>query len=98
MNAGYQSEDLYFACDCKHPDHILHVSYISDEDYAFLSLEILLNPMPWYKRIPVAIRYLLGKRASYSTWDETLLAPDDSRKLTAVIYRFLEHSAITLKE
>jgi hypothetical protein len=61
-----------------------------EDDWSCVTFSTLLNhKMPWYRRIPRAIMYLLGKSTNYS-WDEVLLTPSEAQRMITFLMGFLE--------
>jgi len=75
----------YFECMCHSPEHVLRVEI--DEDFKCVVFTTYLDHyLPWYKRIIVAIRYVLGFEPSqYGHFSETLLKDEDTKKLIELL-------------
>lgn len=75
---------LYLECECNSPEHLIKVELI-DED--FVITVQLVHWRPWWKRIFIAIRYILGLSEPYGHWDCSILKAIDVRRLIAILER-----------
>ncbi len=66
-----------YTCRCSSLEHIFVVS-ADDEDFF---IEVHLAPLPFWRRMGNAIRYVLGKRCKYGDFDVVLLSPSDAVSL-----------------
>ena len=86
---------LITECLCSDPSHIMAFYYdLSDEHEAFseLYIQVQLNQiLPWWKRITVAMSFVLGKRSrfSYGHWDEGSIGIDGAKKLMAALSDYI---------
>jgi malate/lactate dehydrogenase len=72
----------YIECACLSPLHTLR--FYLDEDNQ-LSVETYLNCYyPWYKRIWIAFKYVIGYNNS-GAFDETILNQDSQNKLRELL-------------
>lgn len=66
------SERVVVFCNCSGLDHNVVFDY--DEQYGELIIHAQLNHyLPWYKRIPLAIRYIFGYDTHRCHYIETVL-------------------------
>ena len=93
-------EEEYFSCQCNHFGHTIRV--LLDPLDGDLRLETRLSCIdPWYKRLWIAVKYVLGSQVSYGNYDDVLLKDEDydrfhsmmlrSRLIKAVAANRLEH-------
>lgn len=66
-----------YLCRCGSIQHSLVVT--SDTDDLFI--EIHLSPLPFWKRVAHAARYILGRRSEYGDFEEILLSPEEALDL-----------------
>ena len=73
----------YTACNCGSPDHIVRFSYDNEmEGDELCWIEVQLRQWrPFWKRIYVAIRYVLGYESRYGHWDCATIDLKEGRKL-----------------
>jgi hypothetical protein len=57
-------------------------SFVVSADDEDVFIEIHLAPLPFWKRVGNAIRYILGKRSPYGDFEEVLLSPADALDLS----------------
>ena len=90
-------ERLHIDCECSSLNHLVRVTYDPDDTYAELGevyVETQLNTWrPWYNRLWLAVRYVLGLSTSpYGHYDETIVSVEDRRKLVALLRKSLGES------
>jgi hypothetical protein len=66
-----------YTCKCFSLEHTLFVC-ADDED---LFIEVHLSPLPFWKRLGNAMRYVLGRRSPYGDFEEIILGPEDALDL-----------------
>lgn len=66
-----------YTCRCFNVEHTFFVC--ADEEDLFI--EVHLSPLPFWKRLGNAIRYVLGRRSPYGDFDEIILGPNDALDL-----------------
>jgi len=82
-------ERIAFFCECWHPDHNFFVLYDRTDDE--VTVQVKLNHwLPWYKRVWVALKYILGVTTNSGDYDEVLLSVEDRKKLAGVLLRAKE--------
>jgi hypothetical protein len=64
-------QDLYI-CRCGSLQH----SFVVTVDKEDLFLEIHLTPLPFWKRLKNAVKYVMGQRSPYGDFEEIVLSPD----------------------
>jgi len=82
----------YFTCACSSFDHTLRFVLDLDRDskhpYPSIFSEIRLSHYyPWYKRIPLAIKYILGIdiRHSHDCWEINKKGDDIGRMISMLV-------------
>ena len=79
-------ETSYYDCECGDFDHAFRFSV--DPDDGDLTLEARLNIfLPWYKRVWLAILYVLGRSEGYGDghYDVTVVREKDYARLVELI-------------
>lgn len=66
-----------YTCKCFSLQHTFFVC-ADDED---LFIEVHLSPLPFWKRLGNAIRYVFGRRSPYGDFEEIILGPHDALDL-----------------
>jgi hypothetical protein len=66
-----------YICRCFSLEHSLFVC-ADDED---LFIEVHLSPLPLWKRLGNAVRYVFGRRSLYGDFEEIILRPEDALDL-----------------
>lgn len=66
-------------CECHSLDHQFAIWY--DDDSKELYIEPHLASKPWWKRIQYSIKYILGYKSRFGSFDEIIINPDDADKL-----------------
>ncbi len=85
-------ESHFFDCQCHSDEHVLR--FVLDREHRELYTSIFLDPLhPWWKRLWLAARYVLGRKSSYGHWDCWLMLPDDARRLRALLDEYLGSAA-----
>jgi len=78
-----------FECECLSHKHL--VKFVLDDEDNFLSVIVNLNNwLPWYKRILVGIKYILGLPTNYHEFDEVILQQKDIQRLQEILTETLE--------
>lgn len=83
-------ETKHFECSCSSPDHIIRLVYIPENVgiYEEVYLDVQLNPTySFFKRIWLAIKYILGYSKKYGHWDCTLIKYEDYDDIIALFQR-----------
>lgn len=76
----------FVVCSCQSSEHTLR--FIYDSDAEELYCEVQLNQYRGlFKRLLVAIKYVLGYKCKYGHWDNTIVSRDEMEKL----YFFLKN-------
>ena len=79
----------FFECECGSDEHTLR--FTLDKEDGDIHTSIFLNQYrPWWKRIYVAIRYVLGYNCKYGHWDNWILNRDDACRLRDMCDEFIE--------
>ena len=66
-----------FNCRCSSLEHIFFVC--ADKDDLFI--EVHLAPLPLWRRLSNAVRYIVGRRSRYGDFEEIILDPEDALDL-----------------
>lgn len=81
---------VYFDCQCSDFNHVFR--FVLDENDGEMWLEMQMNMwLPWYKRIWVALLYVLGMKSGYhGHFDTTMLRERDYNRLHQLLERSVE--------
>jgi len=75
-----------FLCDCFSADHQMIFTYVEDENWEDVYVNVHLNHyFPFWKRIKIGIKYIFGWKSRYGSFDEFIFHPGDSKKLQKVV-------------
>jgi hypothetical protein len=85
----YESHDI-FICDCHSTEHQMVVHYSEDEysdgtKHPMVYIHTHLNKRPFWQRLKYAIKYIFGYQCMYGAFDEFIINPTDSKKLSEII-------------
>jgi len=80
-------KELYVRCDCNHIEHLLVLSYDS-EDPDYIYTEMHLAKWPFWHRVKYAIKYIFGKQSKYGAFEEILINKETSLKIKKFIEEF----------
>ena len=81
-------EREYIECACGVNEHRLVFVYdLEDKDFPVYITNFLNLHLPWYRRIFVAAKYVLGFRGEAGHFDYTLLSPETVEKLHEFLTR-----------
>ncbi len=81
-------EVLVTHCSCTEPSHMMLFLWLEEEKELYISVQ--LNQLhSWWKRIWIALGYVLGKRSrySYGHWDEGCISQESARELMPFLGR-----------
>jgi hypothetical protein len=82
----YDPETHYVTCTCHSVDHTIEfVANDDSEDDDLMYVAVQLHRHPWWRRLWVGIRYILGYRSVYGHWDCTSLGELEVAKLQAFL-------------
>lgn len=81
----YGFEVHFFLCQCSHPEHTLRIDY--EKDPNFLTFEIFLARLPWYKRIWHGIKYICGFKSKYGDFTSIIFHPKDADRMISILRR-----------
>lgn len=81
-------KDLILNCSCNSIVHTIVCRIEIYEDDVDLTLNVQMQPLPWYKRIASGLKYIFGNYSSMPRWEETLLSRKESEKLVKFLNEF----------
>jgi hypothetical protein len=61
-----------YICRCGSLQH----SFVVTGDEEDLFFEVHLTPLPFWKRLKNAVKYVMGQRSSYGDFEEIILSPE----------------------
>ena len=84
-------EPLFLECMCYSDEHVLRWDLLDDLEYPELYASVFLNQYRnIFKRMWVAVKYVLGYKCRYGHWDCFLLNPQDIGRMTALLDAYQE--------
>ena len=79
----------FLECECHSYEHVMRWDLDDDSEWPDLYASIFLrNWRNIFKRIWVAIKYVLGYKCRYGHWDCFLLRPEDIGKMRALLDQY----------
>lgn len=78
-----QTHHEHLVCQCHSPEHTLQFIYWDDDPTIYLLVH--LNPVRFWRRLWIAIKYIFGYRSKYGCYEEVLLRPEDVGKLVNIL-------------
>jgi hypothetical protein len=74
----------HFDCECGHYEHTIRI--IFDREVGDLTLEVFLSSKPWYKRLWIGIKYILGFKTKFGEYaSSTIVQEKDLKKFEKLI-------------
>jgi hypothetical protein len=73
----------YFECECRSPEHrlVFEIDLEPDDDCQLVASVFIHHWNPWWKRVWVALKYILGYKCKYGHFDTFLLRSEDIGRL-----------------
>jgi hypothetical protein len=78
-----------FVCDCNSREHQIVFQYDFDDNYVYCHIH--LSQYSFWKRVKVAIKYILGYKCKYGNWEEFIWNVDDAPKLEEMAKRLIKN-------
>ena len=92
-------KNYYFKCECGTPDHIFIVSHDmfvwrDDPDTVEVEEDIYVHTgmnhyLPWYKRLVIAFKYILGIDNTNCIYSESYINVEDASKLIDILKTYV---------
>lgn len=70
----------YFECSCDSNEHSLRFTHDPEDDEVYITT-FLSQYRSFFKRVGVAVKYVLGYKCKYGHWDCTMLSKDEALRL-----------------
>lgn len=70
-----------FLCECGSAEHQLIVT----KDNEFIYFQFHLAMLPWWRRLVLGVKYILGYRSKYGDFDEIVFNPESAHRLGATL-------------
>lgn len=70
-------------CECGYPGHSLIIFYEKSERDVVVSVH--LKNLPFFKRLFIALKYLVGKHSLYGSYEEIIVQPSDLYKFERIV-------------
>ena len=85
-------ETHHVICECHSPDHVLQFSHMEDMDGDEICwTQVQLHQYrSFWKRLAVAVKYLLGYECRYGHWDCTSINVEQGKSLRDYLNRAIE--------
>lgn len=74
----------FFLCECVFPEHLFYFSYDQEDNVLYRSAH-LSTKQGFFRRIWIAVKYILGHQSTYGDFDEVIIQPADRNRLISVI-------------
>lgn len=71
-------DDIIAICSCGDVRHQIVFTFDPDSNIVYMS--VLLNKLPWYKRLIYGIKYIFGYQCKYGAFEEVVLNENDCPK------------------
>ncbi len=81
-------EEESFECECHSDEHQFKFALDQEDNELFLSV-YLHNWKPWWRRVWVAVRYILGHTSKYGHWDSVIVQQKDAGRLYSMLNRYI---------
>ena len=91
ISGSYIRTDSFhrFECTCSTFDH--NVRFETDNELGSITISVPLNHwLPWWKRLWLAVKYVLGRTERYGHYDTVELNPHDYDRIRALLDDSLE--------
>ena len=92
-----KQETVISTCDCSDEAHIITLNLWGEEDISELYIGVQLNPsLGIFKRIWVALKYILGKRSKFGSnghWDSGSFSSESAIEARKLLDSFIEKRA-----
>lgn len=81
----------FFECTCRSDEHTLKFSLDPDDGELYTSV-YLHQYRSVFKRIGIALKYVLGYLCRFGHWDCFILKPQDADRLIALLQQFQQQA------
>jgi len=88
MKKVKDNKTYFFECECSSPDHVLGISFDAQEKEVTIHTQ-LMQPNNVFKRIVLAVKYVLGYTESYGHWDTTMMNEEKFMDLYNLMTRYI---------
>ena len=83
------SHGLILECSCHLNEHQIHLLYWADKEDSELYLSPHLCPFPFWRRLRLGVKYVLGYRSRYGDYAGLVLFKKDVQVLQEFLQEFL---------
>ena len=84
-------ENRYLECNCTSIDHLVRFGWFANEEdpeFQYMYVEVQMSPyMGFFGRLWHGIKYILD--IDRTGWSETLMFPEDAKKLRGIIDEYI---------
>jgi hypothetical protein len=71
----------FVVCVCNHLDHLVVLNVNEDKTNTDITIEVHLSPLPLYKRLINAVKYVFGIRSRYGDYEEVVIDKEKAIQL-----------------
>jgi len=96
MKKVKDNKTYYFQCECSSQDHTVGISFDAEEKEVTLHTQ-LAQHNNIFKRLVLAVKYVLGQTPSYGHWDTTMMNEEKFMDLYNLMSRFIYTAGFTNK-
>lgn len=94
MSIAAPDDKVVLDCDCGTYHHQMVAKIWRWDDRPEFVIHTQLHQWQrWYKRLWVALRWVVGKETPYGHWDTTNLAAEEARVLRDLLTKFIDEVA-----
>lgn len=79
-------DEFFVTCKCTSMDHIVRFSYEPDDCELYVTVH--LAPLPFWKRVKNALRYVFGRRSRYGDHEEVIVDESSAFILLELLTRY----------
>lgn len=72
-------------CQCESLEHQVTFSWLEDDKYGDVYMEVHLTPLSFWQRVVNGIKYIFGHRSKYGDFDDMIIKKEDVWKLEKIV-------------
>lgn len=88
----------YIECDCYDDEHLIRLSYLSDEEFPELYMSYFLQEESFWNRVKLASKFIFGYKCKYGHFGCTEINRENAIKFRNVLNEFLTDIQIIEEE
>lgn len=75
-------DEKWYVCECHSLEHFLVISFEDDDEWNdAVFVNVYLSHLPFHKRLIHGIKYILGYKSRYGSFEEILLGKNNVKDL-----------------